>query len=318
MTGSLEADDHAIRTAAVLARPAHDLVWVEGDDAVTFLEGLLSQRVESAPIGSVRRSLLLSPQGKLVSPLWILRGAGRIGLVADAGSGQAVVDTLERFRIRVDAAVEQEPTSPCEVWGPAAADVVSAATGIEPSGGAWTHDGGTMTAHLPFRHTDLPRWLIVGIEPSALVAAGAVEVDEEAVAAVRIEAGEPRMGVDVHPSTIPQEADLVADAVDFSKGCYLGQELVARIESRGHVNRHLRGLCGAQDVVPPVGAALLVEGQEVGLLTSVARSSRLGGPVGLGLVRREVAPGATVALRWDGGAAAAVVAELPLVAVGNG
>lgn len=318
MTRSLEADDRAIRTGVVLAQPAHELVWVEGDDAVTFLEGLLSQRVESAPIGSVRRSLLLSPQGKLVSPLWVLRGAGRIGLVADAGSGQAVIDTLGRFRIRVDATVEREPASTCEVWGPAAADVVATATGIEPSRGAWTHDHGTMTAHLPFRHTDLPRWLIVGIERSALVAGGAVEVDEEALAAVRIEAGEPRMGVDVHPSTIPQEADLVVDAVDFSKGCYLGQELVARIDSRGRVNRHLRGLCGVHDVVPPAGATLLVEGQEVGKMTSVARSSRLGVPVGLGLVRREVAPGATVALRWEGGAAAAVVAELPLVAVGTG
>lgn len=314
----LVADDRTARHGAALIVPPHEVLWVQGHDAISFLEGLLSQSVESAPVGSVRRTLLLSPQGKLVGPLWMLRDRTRVGLVSDPGAGEAVLETLQRFRFRVEVSLESERLPTAEVWGPDGASALGAASGVRALPGEWVGAGALVVANLPFRHIDLPRWLIVGIDPMELVAAGISSVEEEAVAAIRIEAGEPRMGVDVDESTIPQEAGLTDGAVDFTKGCYLGQELVARIESRGHVNRHLRGLLCATGDTPPPGATLSVEGRRVGTITSAARSPGLGAPVGLGLVRREVGPGTAVAVGWGEGATTATVRELPFERVGRG
>jgi folate-binding protein YgfZ len=134
-----------------------------------------------------------------------------------------------------------------------------------------------------------------------------------AATAVRVEVGEPMMGRDVDESTIPQEAGPVDDAVDFTKGCYLGQELVARIDSRGHVNRRLCGVVVTTNVVPPEGAELMTGETAVGVLTSPAESLELRAPVALALVRREVDSDDPVVIRWSGGEAPGVVRELPLV-----
>jgi folate-binding protein YgfZ len=135
------------------------------------------------------------------------------------------------------------------------------------------------------------------------------EVVSEAYEAWRIDHGIPVQPFDLDDSTIPQEAFLERDAVSFTKGCFIGQELVCRIDTRGHVNRFLRVLDVDGDVEPPVGAAVVAAPapdeaeREVGKLTSVTPP---GVPlVGLAFVRREVEPPAAVTLRWDGGAAAA-------------
>lgn len=112
--------------------------------------------------------------------------------------------------------------------------------------------------------------------------------DTAAEDATRIAAGIPRLGRDLDDSTIPQEADLDLDAVSFTKGCFVGQELVCRIDSRGHVNRHLRLLHLEAGAAVPVGSAIEYEGREVGAVTSSAPG------VALGYVRREVEPGSTV------------------------
>ena len=116
----------------------------------------------------------------------------------------------------------------------------------------------------------------------------------------------------VDTSTIPQEAELVAGAVSFTKGCYLGQELVARIDSRGHVNRLLRGIVVEADGVPAVGAEVRRAGRRVGILTSAARSDRFGAWIGLALLRRECEPGAEVELVEEEERALGRVAALPL------
>ena len=120
------------------------------------------------------------------------------------------------------------------------------------------------------------------------------------------------MGVDIDEKTIPQEAGVVGAAVDFTKGCYLGQELVARIDSRGRVNRHLRGLVIAENVLPPVGAEVRSSDRLLGTLTSVAESLELRAPVALALLRREAEPGDVVEIVWEGGETGGRVGELPL------
>jgi folate-binding protein YgfZ len=137
--------------------------------------------------------------------------------------------------------------------------------------------------------------LDVWYEPTAerlvtdLIAAGAVEVDADAFEALRIEAGVPRQGFDIDETTIAQEAFLERDAVSFTKGCFLGQELVCRIDTRGHVNRLLRRV---RATVPLArGSAVIADGKDVGMVTSVA------GTLGLATIRRTVEPGAEVLIR---------------------
>jgi folate-binding protein YgfZ len=131
----------------------------------------------------------------------------------------------------------------------------------------------------------------------ALLAAGAVEVSPEAAEIVRIEAGRPRFGAEMGTETMPAEAGIVEDAVSFAKGCYIGQETVARLHYKGKPNRHLRGL--RLSAAAPAGASLTLGDKEVGRLGSAALSPALG-PVGLAILRREAEPGATVAVGEDG------------------
>jgi folate-binding protein YgfZ len=143
--------------------------------------------------------------------------------------------------------------------------------------------------------------------PDPVVPDGVVPVDEALWEVARIEAGFPRMGAELTESTIPAETGLVAAAVSFTKGCYTGQELVARIDSRGNnVPRHLRGLLLSGPA--EVGAAIAADGKPVGALTSVARSPALGW-VALAYVSRSVTPGDAVVV--DGGPDAEV-RDLPL------
>ncbi len=141
---------------------------------------------------------------------------------------------------------------------------------------------------------------------SALVDAGAVEVSEEAAEIVRVEHGRPRYGLDLDDTTIPQEAGLNERAVSFTKGCYVGQETVARLHYRGKPNRHLRGLRLSEPVES--GAELRLGERPVGHLGSSVLSPRFG-PIGLALVRREAEPGANL-IAGEGDATASVL-ELP-------
>jgi folate-binding protein YgfZ len=310
--GDVTAEYLAARRGAAVVDSGREIVWVRGPDSVTFLEGLLSQAIEAMQIGQLAPSLLLSPQGKLRALLWVLRGEAEVGLVADAGFGSQVLSDLARFKIRVEAQLTlgQDPT--VEVWGPGGRDVISAAGLPVPDVHGWKRGQVNMVARLPLGRSVLDRFLVAGVEADTLVAAGGTPVGHLAATAVRIEAGEPQMGIDVDEGTIPQEAGLVEEAVDFEKGCYLGQELVARIESRGRVNRHLRGLAIREAVIPPPGASVLDGERELGVVTSSGESFELRAPIALAMIRREAEPGDAVRLEWEGGSTMAEVRDTPL------
>ena len=292
--GDVTAEYRAARYEAGAVADLYELVWFTGDDAVGFLEGLLSQNVEGMEPGEVRRSLLLGPQGKLVALLWVLRCEDRVGIVTDRGYGAVVRETLGRYRIRVQVDISADERPLLTRVGPES-------TSVE----GWS-DGAALTANLPLAGSR--RSIITATE-----ADGHRPVGSLAWRAVRVEAGEPLMGVDVDESTIPQESGLVPTSVDFGKGCFLGQELVARIDSRGRVNRLLRGIMLLSNVLPPPGAEVVAGERVVGSLTSPAESLALRAPVGLGLIRHEVGEGDPVTIRWEGGEAPATVAALPMI-----
>lgn len=299
--GDVLAEQRAISESVAMVEGAHDLVWVEGRDAVSFLDGILSQDISAMEPGTVARSFLLQPQGKLRHLLWVARGHEKVGLIADAGRGSDLQQDLAYYRIRVKADIRAEERPVVSLWGPNARNLL----GLGPF---WADDRGRCA--IPFPMPGVDRVVVAG----DLALSGYPMAGDLAVTAVRVGAGEPLMGRDVDESTIPQETGLVDDAVSFTKGCYLGQELVARIDSRGRVNRHLRGLVLQHNLLPPERAAVVVDGTEVGVITSVSESLALQAPVGLGLIRREVEPGDTVEIRWEGGEAGAIIRSLPMVA----
>lgn len=273
------------------ARRSHDVVWIEGRDAAAFADGQLSQNIVGMGPGEVRRSLLLEPRGKLRGVLWVLAGEGRIGLVTWAGTGAAIAEALERFRFRVAAEITLDGGAADSLWGPGD-------PGIAP--GSWRGDRSALWAAMP--PGCVPRALAV--DPPA---DGAATLSAAEVVLQRVNAGEPVFGVDLDEDTIPHETGMVTEAVSFTKGCYLGQELVSRIETRGHVNRVMRRVSIRQGL-PPSGAAVHVGDTALGRLGSVAAVGD--GAAALALLRREAAPGDAVVIRWDSGEAAGEVVDI--------
>jgi folate-binding protein YgfZ len=242
-----------------------DVVRVTGPDAASYLQGQVSQDVEGLAVGGSAWSFVLQPQGKVDAWFRVTReGADGFVLDVDGGFGGGLVERLERFKLRTKADLER-----LEDWRCLAVRGVSG-EGLDPG---WGVDG-----------FDL---LGLSGEPPDGVAEGTL-ADYEAL---RIECGVPRMGSELTARTIPAEAGqaVIDRSVSFTKGCYTGQELVARIDSRGgHVPRQLRGLILDGEVPPEPGEPVDIEGVEVGVVTSAARSVRLDALVALAYVKRDV------------------------------
>jgi folate-binding protein YgfZ len=307
-------------TAGVVDTSERGAVLVTGPEAWSYLQSLVSADLDAVGDGDGVHSLLLTPQGKLDVDFRLLRVGDEAWLDCDPGFGEQLAASLNRFRIRVKCDV----TDRTGTWGslalrgPGAVDVASA-LGVEPP--AAPH------AHVPFDDAVVVRapWPggdgfdVVG-PPSTvasaadrLTAAGAASCSSDAYEALRIGVGVPRQGYDLDEKTIPQEAFLERDAVSFTKGCFLGQELVCRIDTRGRVNRYLRRLTSIADGRPPRGSEIVSGDKVVGTVTSSVASADVPAAA-LGYVRREVDPPVEVQLRWDGGTGQAVVEPLPVSA----
>ena len=300
---SLADDYQALRHDVGAVWLARDFLRVHGPDTISWLQGQLSQDIARLAVGEAADSFLLQPQGKVDALLRVTRTAHEeVVIDVDAGFGEAVAARLNRFKIRVKAELESLEWRCLALRGPKAHDL-----DLKPSGGG---GGGAVVG------ADWPG--LSGIDvigPDVSMPAGIHECGAEVWDVVRIEAGIPMMGSELTEKTIPAEAGMVERAVSFTKGCFTGQELVARIDSRGgKVPRHLRGIVLSDAAPPPPpGAALVVDGKEVGSLTSVAASPAGAGAVALAYVRREIDPPADAQVTWDGGACPARVETLPLV-----
>ncbi len=284
------------QTRGVADRSPHGLVVVHGPDATKFLQSLVSQDLDAIADGDVTRSLLLTPQGKLDVAFRAQRRGDDWWLDCDADYGPRLAVSLTRFKIRVKAEIDDRTsnTGMVSVIG-AVPTVDDDHVRVLPTTWGGT-DGADLVGPIADVHAardrlapDIERW------------------SAERFEAFRIETGAPRLGIDIDDSTIPQEAFLERDAVSFTKGCFLGQELVTRIDTRGHVNKYLRRVNVEGSTVPPRGAKVVVDGKDVGTVTSAAAVPDDGRVVALAMVRREVEPPAAVLVRWDGGEAGAEV-----------
>lgn len=301
---------------ATVVRTAPAVLRLEGPGAVTCLQGLVTNDVEKPGPGSLTYSALLTPKGMIVLDLWALRDEAGFTLVADAAARD---DALAFFRRTLPPRLAQltDRTGEWEaLWliGSAVPDRwAHTSLGSFPAPG---HIGEaesgesrcTVAAGTPAAWF---RGLVTGPTPNLrllagnLHAAGMPEGGNADITAARVIAGWPALGAEITGKTLPQEVryDEIG-GVSYTKGCYLGQETVARVHFRGHPNRELRGLVwegGAQ----PAGSAVTLEGREVGLVRSVLDLPSRG--LALATIRREVEAGTRVVA----GGHEATVAALP-------
>lgn len=306
------AAEHRVLTegCGLLDRSERGKLALTGAGAAEFLNGQVTNELADLAPGEGRYAAFLTHKGKMLGDLRILAVGEPLELLLDTErvALQELFDMIRRFKVGYAVELHKRTLERglLSLIGPESVGVAGADDlPTEEHANAPVDVEGV--AALAIR-TDVGVDLLCDSADTerlrdALLARGAQAISEAAAECLRIERGRPRYGVDIDESTIPQEAGLNERAVSFTKGCYVGQETVARLHYRGKPNRHLRGLRLSAPVDP--GAELRLGERVVGKLGSVAVSPGLG-PIALALVRREAEPGTSV-LVGDGGVGAEVV-----------
>jgi folate-binding protein YgfZ len=305
MTSSATASDEyelLHRSAGLVGRGERTVIELSGAEAAEFLQGQVTNDVEALEPGGGCYAALLDHKGKIRTDLRVLRlAADRLLVDAEPQSRALLLHVFETYSLGRQVSHEDLSAdhTVLSLIGPAAREHLDPAPGavenahvLGPYGVAVATDAGVD--------------LICGERQAAARAElGVPEVSEAAAECVRIERGRPRLGFELD-GVIPQEAELNERAVSFTKGCYVGQETVARLFYKGKPNRHLRGLRLSTPAAH--GDPVLLGEREVGTIGS-ACVSPIHGPIALALIRREAAPDQEVLVGADG--AKAVVTELP-------
>jgi folate-binding protein YgfZ len=291
---------NALRDGAVASIATRAVIRVSGPDALSYLQGQLSQDIAAIKPGESADALLLSPQGKLDAYVRVgVRSQEELLVDLEPDYGELALARLQRFKLRVKATLDMSIEPMVILRGPRSRDLV--APGVSETTFAY-----------------LVEWPgLVGIDVVGAGAALPVGVDigdPAALEVARIEAGWPLMGRELDEQTIAAAAGVLERTVSFTKGCYTGQELVARLDSRGNnVPFRLRSLVidDAASVVPESASKLFVAEKSVGTLTSAAFDANLDRVVGLGYVHRDVAVPGECTIQADGKTLVAHVRELP-------
>jgi folate-binding protein YgfZ len=316
--------------AIVIDRSHRGRLRVFGEKSGEALTGLVTNDVVGIAAGHGQYAAALTAKGRILADVRIFAGTASYLVDASARAWPGFFGMVKKYvnpRIsgyRDDSFAVRD----IGVFGARAAEIVSAFTGVslEALGAlpSYAHvdvivDGASVTIarvpdigvmgyelFVPYEMFDhmWERAVETGATPAGL---GAWEI-------ARVEAGRAEWGIDMDDSTIPQEANFDdLDAISYTKGCYIGQEVVARVHFRGHVNRHLRGLRAVSTDAPPHGAQLIDDsGNHVGEVRSSVASPRFGG-IAIGMVRREVTPGTSLNAKWENGERRVDVTLLPFL-----
>jgi tRNA-modifying protein YgfZ len=328
--GDPAAEYAAVRQSAILVDRSHrHRLVISGAKAAATLAGLVTNDVAALAPGQGQYAAALTPKGKIVADLRIFAlDGGEFLIDAPPRAAEGWMGIVRKYINPRFAKWEERSGSMATigVFGVSAARIVAAVTDIPAAALAALEPYAHVNATVNGAHVMVARTPDAGVEgfelfaPAegcadlwrSLASTGARPAGMSAWDIVRIEAGRPEWGIDIDDSTLAQEANLEElHAISFTKGCYTGQETVARVHFRGHVNRHLRGIRFVSGSLPQTGAELVDESAKVvGELRSVALSPRLGG-IALAMVRREVEPGASVSIRWADGECQGGVLLLP-------
>jgi len=290
-------------------------VEVAGPDAAEYLQGQITNDVEALSPGQGCYAAMLTPKGRIVSDARVLvRADDSIWLDVEEVALAATLRELRTYKIgrQVEIHDRSDECALLSLVGGHSQEIARAAAGDTlPASEHGTREveiGGrdVVVAKTAFGFDLFCASTDKDSVHATLVTAGATPVGERAIDLVRIEAGVPRFDVDMSSDNLPGEAGIVDRAVSFTKGCYVGQEPVARMFHKGHPNRHLRGLRLSQPAA--IGAVLTYSGREVGHIGTIGVSPKHG-PIALAIVRKEAEPGSELAV--EGSDARATVVELP-------
>ena len=327
---------HALRHGAGIADRSHrGRLRLKGEDRRSYLQGLLTNDIDALTAGTGCYAALLTPQGRMIADMRVLETGHSTLLDLPAAVADDVRARLEEFVFSEDVEITDLAGSKMlGIYGPDSAAAVSAVLGPESVlspdllrrmplfGNVPVNLSGAQALLVRSNEIGVPGYdLMVDADTSdgvraSLEASGAVVVDEAAVDVCRVEAGLPLFGVDMDADTIPLEAGIEQRAISFTKGCYVGQEIIIRVLHRGHgrVARRLVGLgLEASASVPGRGDSIQSDERDIGTVTSAVQSPALGYPIALGYVHRDFAEAGTqvtVAGR------PATVAGLPFVTPG--
>ncbi len=311
--GTVSAEYRTITEACGwLERSERGKLALSGADAATFLQGQVTNDVEGLAVGAGCYAAFLTAKGKMLGDVRILNTGHELLMDTERVALQALFNMIRRFSLGYALELHKRTLERglLSLIGP---DAVAIA-GVEYLPAQENAHGPASVAGVQARaiRTDTGIDLLcdagdVEALRAGLEDVGALAVGEAAVECLRVERGRPRYGIDLDDTVIPQEAGLNQRAVSFTKGCYVGQETVARLYYRGKPNRNLRGLRLSGPAEP--GEELTFEGRAVGRITSVALSPRFG-PIALAFVRREAPVGTTVSV-GSGDGLTGEVTELP-------
>jgi len=332
----IPASYRAAREQATLAdRSLHGRLVVRGPDRLSWLHGLVTNDVASLSAGGGCYALMLTSQGRMTTDMRVLETGDFALLDVPRGVAERLAARLAMLVIMEDVTIEDASAqlARLSVHGPRAGSVVSRALQLDQAGhdaiaalgehenrqvGGDVFSGGVLVA--ASGELGLPGYDLYALGEhivrlgESLTSAGAMTIDEATWHVLRVEAGQPAFGADLGEETIPLEAGLESRAISFTKGCYVGQEVIVRVRDRGHgrVARRLVGLVA--DAPLSAGAALAAGEREAGHVTSVAWSPALGRDIALGYVHRDfVEPGSRLVADSGGHAVPVVVTALPFV-----
>lgn len=311
--------DAAIAGAGVVRLRDWSTVRAAGNDRATFLHNMCTNDVKRLSTGEGCEAFFSDVKGKIVAHGFLLAGADAIEIVMVPGTAGRLMGQLDRYVIRENVTLSDK--SPDVGWmllfGKQAGGVLEQVigNGVGELSAAWAHRTFDVAgAAVQVARCELP-WMggyLIGcaIDAAAaieatLVAAGATLGSESLWNTVRVESSWPLWGVDFDDANLPQEVSRDAAAISFRKGCYLGQETVARIDALGHVNKQLAAIRFEGDGVPEVGAELLLGEQAVGRVASSCWSPRAAKPQAIAMVKRG-ANAVGTSLAWSGGAGTVV------------
>jgi folate-binding protein YgfZ len=310
-------DDYKVarENAAVVKKDGYGIVRLTGSERVAWLQGMVTNDVQKLGPGEGCYAGHLSPQGKMIAHMLILRDDDSLWLVMERSRIPNLVSAFDKLLIMEDVQVidESETLEVLAVIGPQAKTVLE----------AWL--GKTLTVTGLYNHQAFGRkrvvvtnlgydvWIGRGATEEALnelVQAGGTRVDEQTWDVLRTELGWPVFGIDIDETTTMPE--LGEHGISYDKGCYVGQEVVAKVKYIGHVNRRFVGLVMQGDAVAMSKSPIQKDGKEVGYITTSVFSPSLNKPIALGFVARSAyAPGTQVAIVSDGLLVPATIAGLP-------
>jgi folate-binding protein YgfZ len=302
-------------------------ILVSGSEAVMFLNGLITNDMKTLAVNSWMPAAFANVQGRLLAAVRIIHRADGLLIDTESATRETVITLLDRFTLAGDFHLKDltDETAMFSVQGSRASEIVSRVFGEEAANAERQKTvnaqfGDTTVTVIRATHTAEDGFdLFIDANNGAkfrdaLMAAGAAPISNETFETLRIEAGVPLYGIDMDENNVVTETNM-DDAVSFTKGCYLGQEIIVRIKHRGHVAKRLAGVVLDDSTPVPHNSKIISsEGKEIGRVTSSTFSPRLARAIALGYVKYDyVAPGTRLKLVAPAGETNGDVAELPLV-----